>query len=113
MTETDYTYLKHNNVSILVDAAIRDGDGYKIATTYPKKVDIRCRPGNQKNLVIYHGLENAPSAVSLYVVKEENNEEVLEKIEADITVTDAEIRISFIELPQVAGELELLVRSLI
>jgi len=113
MTENDnYEYLKHNNRGIQVDSAIRDGMGYKIDTTYPKKVDIRAKPGTAKTLVIAHGLNNAPSAVSLYVVHH-TDPESLEKIEADITVTNTSIIITFIELPPGGDDLELLVRSLI
>lgn len=112
--EYNYEYITHNGKNIQVDSAIRDGMGYKIDTTYPKKVDIRAKPGTAKTLVIAHGLQNAPSAVSLYVVHH-TDPESLEKIEADITVTSTSIIITFIELPTApdAQELELLVRSLI
>lgn len=115
-TMTDYEHLTHNDKKILVDAAIRDGDGYNISGTYPKKVDIRARPGTAKTLRITHGLENAPSAVSLYVVGGTAQDEVLEKIEADISVTNQYIDITFTELPPAPtgrSELELLIRSLI
>lgn len=110
---TDYEYLTHNNHKIIVDAAIRDGDGYRIATTYPKKVDIRARPYGAKTLTIAHGLNNAPSAVSLYVIHSDNGTESYEKIEADITVTAQNITIQFVELPPGGDNLELLVRSLV
>lgn len=111
---TDYEYLTHEGNKIQVDSAIRDGMGYKIDTTYPKKVDIRAKPGTAKTLVIAHGLQNAPSAVSLYVVHH-TTPESLEKIEADIMVTNTTITITFIELPTApdAQDFELLVRSLI
>lgn len=117
MTETNYEYIIHDGKKIQVDSAIRDGDGYRISTTYPKKVDIRAKPGNKKILKVIHGLDNAPSAVSLYQVhKDNNNNESFEMIGADISVTDIDITITFKELPPVdpvSGELELLVRSLI
>lgn len=114
MTETDYEHITHNGKKILVDAAIRDGDGYSIAGTYPKKVDIRCKPGTTKALRIAHGLGKAPSAVSLYVIKH-SDPETYTKIEADVEVTDNYIDIKFTELPTApdAQDLELLVRSLI
>ena len=114
MTETDYEHITHNGKKILVDAAIRDGDGYNISGTYPKKVDIRCKPGDTRELRIAHGLGKAPSAVSLYVIKH-SNPETYTKIEADIEVTDNYIDIKFTELPTApdAQDLELLVRSLI
>lgn len=116
MTDAAYEYFTHGDNKIQVDSAIRDGDGYRIATTYPKKIDIRARPAGNKHLVISHGLANAPVAVSLYVVHPPENPaglETLEKIEADITVTATQIVISFIELPEGGNDLELLVRSLI
>ena len=113
MTETDYEYFTHNDNKIIVDAAIRDGDGYKIAGTYPKKVDIRARPYGATTLTIAHGLNNAPSAVSLYVVHTNNGVESYERIEADITVTAQNITIQFVELPPGGDNLELLIRSLI
>ena len=111
---TEYEYVIHDGKKIQVDSAIRDGDGYKISTTYPKKVDIRAKPGTAKTLIIAHGLQNAPSAVSLYVVHH-TDPEILEKIEADILVTNTTITITFTELPTApdAQDLELLVRSLI
>lgn len=113
-TETNYEYVTHDGKKILVDAAIRDGDGYNIAGTYPKKVDIRCKPGTTKELRIAHGLGKAPSAVSLYVIKH-GNTEAYTRIEADMEVTDNYIDIKFTELPTApdAQPLELLVRSLI
>lgn len=113
MTETDYEYITHNDKKILVDAAIRDGDGYNIAGTYPKKVDIRARPAGATTLRITHGLGNAPSAVSLYVIHTVNGTESYERIEADVTVTDTYIDITFTELPPGGNDLEILVRSLI
>ena len=127
MTETNYEYIIHDGKKIQVDSAIRDGDGYRISTTYPKKVDIRAKPGNKKILKVIHGLDNAPSAVSLYQVhkhlnpsypdtSDEQYTESFEMIGADISVTDIDITITFKELPPVdpvSGELELLVRSLI
>ncbi len=111
---TDYEYITHDDNKIQVESAVRDALGYRIDTAYPKKVDIRARPGTAKTLVIAHGLQNAPSAVSLYVVHH-TTPESLEKIEADIMVTNTTITITFIELPTApdAQELELLVRSLI
>ena len=87
--------------------------GYRIDTAYPKKVDIRCKPMGKKILKILHGLNNAPSAVSLYVIHTIDDNESLEKIEADIEVTNVDITITFIELPPGGNDLELLVRSLI
>lgn len=114
---TEYEYLVHDGKKLQVDSAIRDGDGYRISTTYPKKVDIRARPGNKKVVLIHHGLDNAPSAVSLYQVHKDNSDnESFEMIGADMTVTDTDIIITFTDLPPVdavSGELELLVRSLI
>ena len=109
-----YEYVMHDGNMIQVESAIRDEEGYRFATSYPKKVDIRARPGAAKTLVIAHGLQNAPSAVSLYVVHH-TTPESLEKIEADIMVTNTTITITFIELPTApdAQDLELLVRSLI
>ena len=114
MTETDYEHITHNGKKVLVDAAIRDGDGYKISGTYPKKVDIRCTPGTTKELRIAHGLGKAPSAVSLYVIKH-GDPETYTRFETDIEVTNSYIDIKFIELPTApdAQPLELLVRSLI
>ena len=114
MTETDYEHITHDGKKILVDAAIRDGDGYNIAGTYPKKVDIRCKPGTTRELRIAHGLGKAPSAVSLYVIRH-SDPETYTKIEADVEVTDNYIDIKFTELPTApdAQDLELLVRSLI
>ena len=111
---TDYEYITHGDNKIQVESAVRDALGYRIDTAYPKKVDIRARPGTAKTLVIAHGLQNAPSAVSLYVIHH-TTPESLEKIEADIMVTNTTITITFIELPTApdAQELELLVRSLI
>jgi hypothetical protein len=111
---TDYEYITHGDNKIQVESAVRDALGYRIDTAYPKKVDIRAKPGTAKTLVIAHGLQNAPSAVSLYVVHH-TTPESLEKIEADIMVTNATITITFIELPTApdAQDLELLVRSLI
>ena len=117
MTETDYEHITHNGTKILVDAAIRDGEGYQISTAYPRKVDILAKPGTNRTIHISHGLGKAPSAVSLYQVH--GNVESgfsYERIEADMTVTDDAITITFIELPPAdptSGELELLVRSLI
>lgn len=115
MTETDYEHITHNGKKILVDAAIRDGEGYEISGTYPKKVDIRCTPGTTRELRIAHGLGKAPSAVSLYVIRH-SDPETYTRIEADMEVTDNYIDITFTVLPDPpAGEntLELLVRSLI
>ena len=115
---TDYEYVIHDGKKLQVDSAIRDSDGYKISTTYPKKVDIRAKPAsNQTKVIIHHGLDNAPSSVSLYQVHKNNNgDESYEMIGADIDVTDTDIVLDFIQLPPVdpvSGELELLVRSLI
>ena len=110
---TDYEYLTHEGNKIQVDSAVRDALGYRIDTAYPKKVDIKVTPGSAKNLVIHHGLSNAPSAVSLYVIN--HTTDAYEKIGADVTVTDTDILIQFVQLPESPdGEpLELLVRSLI
>ena len=113
MTETNYEYITHNDHKIIVDAAIRDGDGYRISSTYPKKVDIRARPNSATTLTIAHGLNDAPSAVSLYIVHRNNGVESYERIEADITVTAQNITIQFVELPPGGEDLELLIRSLI
>lgn len=127
MTETNYEYMTHDGKKLQVDSAIRDGDGYKISTTYPKKVDIRAMPGNKKIVLIHHGLDNAPSAVSLYQVhkhlnpnypdtSDEQYTESFEEIGADMEVTKTDIILTFAELPPVdpvSNELELLVRSLI
>lgn len=110
---TDYEYIAHDNHKIQVESAVRDALGYRIDTAYPKKVDIRCKPMGKKILKILHGLNNAPSAVSLYVIHTIGDNESLEKIEADIEVTSVDITITFIELPPGGDELELLVRSLI
>lgn len=114
---TDYEYITHNSKPLQVDSAIRDGEGYQISTAYPRKVDILVRPGTKKTVHISHGLGKAPSAVSLYQVHGDVNSGFsYEKIEADMTVTDDTITITFIELPPAdptSGELELLVRSLI
>lgn len=112
--QTNYEYLTHNNHQVVVDSAIRDGEGYKIATTYPRKVDIRTFPMGKTKMRILHGLKNAPSSVSLYVINKVNGEDAsYDKIEADITVTKEYIDISFTELPPGGNDLELLVRSLI
>lgn len=110
---TDYEYIKHDNHKIQVESAVRDALGYRIDTAYPKKVDILVTPGTAKNLVIHHGLSNAPSAVSLYVVN--HNTGAYEMIGADVTVTNTDILIKFIKLPDSPdGEpLQLLVRSLV
>ena len=110
---TDYEYIKHDNHKIQVESAVRDALGYRIDTAYPKKVDIRCKPMGKRILKILHGLNNAPSAVSLYVIHTIDDNESLEKIEADIEVTNVDITITFIELPPGGDDLELLVRSLI
>lgn len=112
MTDAAYEYFTHGDNKIQVDSAIRDGDGYRIAATYPKKVDIKAKPNGARHIVISHGLHNAPSAVSLYVIHP-GDTETLEKIDTDITVTDESIIISFIELPPGGKDLELLVRALI
>ena len=111
---TEYEYITHDDNKVQVESAIRDGLGYRIDTAYTKKVDIRTKPYSKKTLVIAHGLQNAPSAVSLYVVHH-TEPEILEKIEADIAVTNTAITITFTELPTApdAQDLELLVRSLI
>ena len=110
---TDYEYIIHDGKKLQVDSAIRDGDGYKISTTYPKKVDIRVTPAsNQRIIVIHHGLDNAPSSVSLYVVHH-TEPETYEEIGTDMTVTPTDIILNFIELPSGDPDLELLVRSLI
>lgn len=110
----DYEYITHDDHKIQVESAVRDALGYRIDTAYPKKVDIRAKPFGRRTLLIAHGLQNAPSAVSLYVVHH-TDPEVLEKIEADIMVTNTTITITFTELPTApdAQDLELLVRSLI
>ena len=110
---TDYEYLTHEGNKIQVESAVRDALGYRIDTAYPKKVDIRCKPMGKRILKILHGLNNAPSAVSLYVIHTIDDNESLEKIEADIEVTNVDITITFIELPPGGDDLELLVRSLI
>lgn len=114
---TDYEYITHNSKPLQVASAIRDGEGYQISTAYPRKVDILAKPGDKKTINIAHGLGKAPSAVSLYQVHgNEDSGFSYEKIEADMTVTDDTITITFIELPPAdptSGELELLVRSLI
>lgn len=111
-----YEYVMHDGNMIQVESAIRDEEGYRIATSYPKKIDIRCKPAaGQRTVVIHHGLNNAPSAVLLYLVHH-TTPESYEKIETDISVTATDIILNFIELPTVpadARELELLVRSLI
>ena len=113
---TDYEYILHDNKPIMVDSAIRDGDGYRISTTYPKKVDIEVTPSTStKVLCIDHGLQNKPSAVSLYVKRKTGNTYYYEKIGADIITTDTAIQITFAELPEGidGGAPTLLVRSLI
>lgn len=110
---TDYEYITHGDNKIQVESAVRDALGYRIDTAYPKKVDIRCKPMGKRILKILHGLNNAPSAVSLYVIHTTDDNESLEKIEADIEVTNVDITITFIELPPGGDDLELLVRSLI
>ena len=110
----DYEYITHDGNKIQVDSAVRDALGYRIDTAYPKKVDIRVTPGQAKNLIIHHGLSNAPSAVSLYVINH-TDPESYEKVGADITVTDTDILIQFIQLPDSPDgqPLQLLVRSLV
>ena len=113
--ETDYQYMMHDGKKLQVESAVRDSQGYKIATTYPKKVDIFVRPAsNQRIIIIHHGLDNAPSSVSLYLVHH-TDPVTYEAIETDITVTSTDIVLNFIELPDApdAEGLELLVRSLI
>lgn len=111
---TDYEYVIHDGKKLQVDSAIRDGDGYKISTTYPKKVDIRATPSSsQKTVIIHHGLDNAPSSVSLYVVHH-TDPETYEEIMTDMVVTRTDIILNFAQLPPGdEGGLELLVRSLI
>ena len=109
----NYEYITHDYHKIQVESAVRDALGYRIDTAYPKKVDILVTPGAAKNLVIHHGLSNAPSAVSLYVVNHDTG--AYEMVGADVTVTNTDILIKFIELPDSPDgqSLQLLVRSLI
>lgn len=110
---TDYEYITHDDNKIQVESAVRDALGYRIDTAYPKKVDIKVTPGAAKNLVVHHGLSNAPSAVSLYIINHLTN--AYEMIGADITVTNTDIIIQFIQLPDSPDgqPLELLVRALV
>ena len=115
MSDADYEYLTHGK-KIQVDSAIRDGDGYEIAAVYPKKIDVTVFPSPlQKTIQIAHSLNTEPSAVIVYLVHQITPREY-EKIETDVSVTDAYIQLKFIKLPDIPDDsetLELLVRVLI
>lgn len=96
---TDYEYLTHNDKKIIVDAAIRDGDGYKIASTYPRKISevVTVATSTVDHITINHTLGNIPSVVQLYILNTQTNK--FELYTVDVNATSSQINIDLSNHP--------------
>ena len=91
MTVT-YKRLSKVGSNLQVDSAIRDEDGYRFSTVYPKKIeqDVNLISNSSNTYTVRHQLNAIPSAVSLYMEKDGQ----LEQIGADISATASNVRIT-------------------
>ena len=111
----DYRYLTYAGDKIQAESAVRDEDGYRISTAYPKKTGIRVRPSAGQSIVkISHSLNSEPSAVFVYLIHHTDPER-FERIETDMIATKSHIELNFAQLPvpDDAEDLEILVKILI
>ena len=94
---TNYEYLTHNGNKLVVDAAIRDGEGYRISTAYAKKLCERIVYVTESSTIsINHGLGDIPSVVTVF---EQTGENTFEQVGVPYEATPNQIILKFGMIP--------------